>query len=1078
MDGRALGCWVLGIGLVGFGGVVACGEDEAATGTGGSGGSGGAAPAKCGNGAVEGAEACDDGSQSATCNHDCTVSACGDGIPNALAGEQCDDGGTAAGDGCDATCAIEIPVGCGNSYVSAPEQCDDGGESAGCNIDCTTSACGDGKLNLGAGEECDDGNSVLGDACSSSCQLAPSGLCGNGVCDSGETCALGSCQADCGACAVGASCTAPGDCAPGLACVPGGQGFVCGPPITDPTKSSFIPVDGFACATFIGPANGKDKWVDEGNGSYSLSGPSVIHTPLGDIPITPYKLILTKQGSGVSASFQSTKLPTPTFGMNLDLDVAVKAKLEIITGTEAIAALGGLTLVPKDSKYFQFSFGDPLNNITFRGPWTSQPPPPEFKSGPIANATLIRYLQDPCDPLWLFQVPKPMQNDAAKSMGSIGGSDHGALKLQSALPLWDGTTSKIRPVSGHSYIQGTAAVPSVKLLAASVARIVDFDPKGDGLAHPLVLNTAIGGLAASLAGIPAKQLDIAEMIVGELNLKLPAKAKVAALIGSEVGIDLTPTPLAAASMYTYSDSDGVEVLFRGRTASSLLPGTDLEKWKQIKSHDVQGYFRTATDWAYRYTTELKYFGTGGKQTTDILMRVAGDEVTLVAKGDVDFGSIPIDGVQVNLGKVGMMLYFDWTKKQLCGETAAAIQGAPCVVRLCAGVTAWEASATCESVCGDGKCNGVESCHWDEPACQKDCGACPGGSPCTLGQDCASGHCPTGLCVQCVTNAHCQGKNWCSGLGTCEAPKVNGAACLNAFECASGNCPAGLCVACANQSDCGSPKWCSGLGTCEAPKPSGAVCVNGFECASGKCPLLSCVGCVVHADCSGSEWCGLLDGMCHAKADNGKYCGANAECSSGNCLVGVCVECAQQSHCSGGSWCSGTGSCQPKQSNGTACFAGFECASGNCPAKVCVECAQQSQCTGGDWCAVDGKCYAKKAYGAACAAGFECTSGKCPAGLCVNCVTQGDCSSSAWCAVDGKCYAEKAYGAACAAGFECTSGKCPAGLCVNCAKHSDCSSSKWCAVDGKCYSQKANGGTCTSSAQCVNKCCVGFCGSWC
>ena len=66
------------------------------------------------------------------------------------------------------------PCSCGDSIVGGctefGEDCDDGGESATCNQDCTTSVCGDGKLNVTAGEQCDDGNTDNGDGCDETCQ--------------------------------------------------------------------------------------------------------------------------------------------------------------------------------------------------------------------------------------------------------------------------------------------------------------------------------------------------------------------------------------------------------------------------------------------------------------------------------------------------------------------------------------------------------------------------------------------------------------------------------------------------------------------------------------------------------------------------------------------------------------------------------------------------------------------------------------------------------------------------------------------------------------------------------------------
>jgi cysteine-rich repeat protein len=105
-----------------------------------------AAPAPvCGNGAKEGDEACDDGNTaagdgcSATCTVEAPAPACGDGTKDD--GEACDDGNTAAGDGCSATCTVEAP---------AP-------------------ACGDGTKD--DGEACDDGNTASGDGCSATCTV-------------------------------------------------------------------------------------------------------------------------------------------------------------------------------------------------------------------------------------------------------------------------------------------------------------------------------------------------------------------------------------------------------------------------------------------------------------------------------------------------------------------------------------------------------------------------------------------------------------------------------------------------------------------------------------------------------------------------------------------------------------------------------------------------------------------------------------------------------------------------------------------------------------------------------------------
>jgi len=142
---------------------------------------------RCGDGAVQEGELCDTGGESATCNADCTIPVCGDGLRNAAAGEDCDtvedsrscnfncalarcgDGHLGAGEDCDDGNALDDGNGCsadchfnnhcGNGIVEdAAELCDPGpgGDTATCDSDCTPAICGDGYVNHAAGEECDD----------------------------------------------------------------------------------------------------------------------------------------------------------------------------------------------------------------------------------------------------------------------------------------------------------------------------------------------------------------------------------------------------------------------------------------------------------------------------------------------------------------------------------------------------------------------------------------------------------------------------------------------------------------------------------------------------------------------------------------------------------------------------------------------------------------------------------------------------------------------------------------------------------------------------------------------------------
>ncbi|MEZ4287734.1 MAG: BspA family leucine-rich repeat surface protein [Polyangiales bacterium] len=147
----------------------------------------------CGNGTVESPEPCDDGGESTSCNADCTVSMCGDGILNNTAGEACDDEGQSAN--CNANCTVSV---CGDGVwnSTAGESCDGGGESIGCNADCTVAECGDGIVNSTAGEACDDGDPDNTNACNNSCLKNLGEVCGNGTECASAFCDEGICACD------------------------------------------------------------------------------------------------------------------------------------------------------------------------------------------------------------------------------------------------------------------------------------------------------------------------------------------------------------------------------------------------------------------------------------------------------------------------------------------------------------------------------------------------------------------------------------------------------------------------------------------------------------------------------------------------------------------------------------------------------------------------------------------------------------------------------------------------------------------------------------------------------------------
>jgi cysteine-rich repeat protein len=202
----------------------------------------------CGNGKVDPGEACDNGKvQDGTgCSADCRSNeACGNGITDTKAGEQCDYRDPVWVGRCSDSC---VPFACGNGVVdsAAGEQCDGGaanGLHADCLPTCLLNVCGDGYVNetLAADglpkETCDDGpasatyqaecpytrDSATPCQLCSQCRLEtrPARYCGDGVVDGadGEACddarsfACGTCGAPGGggtSCRVVASADATG----------------------------------------------------------------------------------------------------------------------------------------------------------------------------------------------------------------------------------------------------------------------------------------------------------------------------------------------------------------------------------------------------------------------------------------------------------------------------------------------------------------------------------------------------------------------------------------------------------------------------------------------------------------------------------------------------------------------------------------------------------------------------------------------------------------------------------------------------------------------------------------------------
>jgi cysteine-rich repeat protein len=163
--------------------------------------------------------------------------ACGDGTLDV--NEQCDDGNTASGDCCSATCSLEAlgALCTDDGDVCTLDICSANGQCLHA-PDPNCIVCGDG--NVDTGEDCDDGNTDAGDCCSATCKYEAEG---SACTDDAQSCTLDQCNATgacqhtpfCGICGdgivdLGEQCddgnTAAGDCC-GPTCLNEGDGSLC-----------------------------------------------------------------------------------------------------------------------------------------------------------------------------------------------------------------------------------------------------------------------------------------------------------------------------------------------------------------------------------------------------------------------------------------------------------------------------------------------------------------------------------------------------------------------------------------------------------------------------------------------------------------------------------------------------------------------------------------------------------------------------------------------------------------------------------------------------------------------------------
>ena len=425
------------------------------------------------------------------------VGVCGDGELD-IPAEQCDDGGTTSGNGCDERCLFE--------------------GSEACSDPATDYCCGDGTADPDISESCDDGNSVSGDGCSSSCLLEGSDAtrstpswCGDAVLDDSEDDA---CEIDSGSLdtliedeqvAVIAS-TANGEVVDGLAtavveaATGGGSGEAylnltcscesdnaCGEETIDtigcgeggccyerPEVSTYTPPSGEACRNTL-----ISLTFDQAMVSGSFEDNIVVTMELKDTETCPYSstTALAPSSSGflsrlwfdVSRFVASVIRPALADNELTDCEMPVTFVSETVTGGEQVSLIYE-DLLEEDHDYTVTITGDPdhtgagvrsANGVSLNEDYTFY----VEVGDDICSFDAVRVLDADEDSSGLFTATNEEHDFTAEAVTVRGGTQEAIIPISGIYDWtwtegWWGTDDEIVsvPVSGTDTSAGSANV--------------------------------------------------------------------------------------------------------------------------------------------------------------------------------------------------------------------------------------------------------------------------------------------------------------------------------------------------------------------------------------------------------------------------------------------------------------------------------------------------------------------------------------------------------------------------------------------------------------------------------------------
>ncbi len=275
----------------------------------------------------------------------CVQPICGDGIV-AQGIEECDDGNSVDGDGCDTNCTFSCHAAtaatdcaaktpsCRSATCSAGHVCSsvaDNANTAACTFGAmgstTTSTCAGGNCGtcgngtVDTGEQCDDGNAVSGDGCEPNCTFS---CTASASCDDGDPCnGAETCNTTTHQCALGTSEATGTTCGTGKVCIDAScRPSICGDGYTDATKNetcdppNTVGCDASCKALTLCDISG--DWALKVTESVSWGDGQVLLQATGQI-YQWAKLSITQTGTAFTATLRACGLTIPDFHTSVAL---------------------------------------------------------------------------------------------------------------------------------------------------------------------------------------------------------------------------------------------------------------------------------------------------------------------------------------------------------------------------------------------------------------------------------------------------------------------------------------------------------------------------------------------------------------------------------------------------------------------------------------------------------------------------------------------------------------------------------------------------------------------------------------